>query len=122
MTYARRSSFDPLNRGWAADVLVFLAAGPQRFNRILYGIEGISDRHLTTRLRDLEETGLVVRNIISTRPFQVEYGLSEKGVLVAEALKRAAGALALPGPTKVIVHRDGDPRNHELSNLRVVSR
>ena len=42
-------------------------------------IPGISPKMLTARLRDLEEKGVVVRNVMATSPPSVEYSLSDLG-------------------------------------------
>lgn len=42
-------------------------------------MDDISDRILTARLRELETSGLVVREVIPSIPVQVRYGLTEAG-------------------------------------------
>lgn len=68
-----------LGRRWAPSVLRALLVRPHRFNELLHAIPGLSDRLLTERLRDLEQAGLVSRNVLAGRPVQVEYALTEPG-------------------------------------------
>ena len=50
-----------------------------RFNQFLQSIEGISTKTLSIRLREMEENELINREVISKRPIQVTYSLTEKG-------------------------------------------
>lgn len=54
-------------------------AGPARFNQLLMGIPGISDRVLTERLRELELEGLVERLVDPGPPVRVSYRLTASG-------------------------------------------
>jgi len=73
-------SWDVVTRRWAPEILLYLGSGdPQRFNQMLNGIEGISDRVLTQRLRELEVFGLVTRRVAVTSPIRVTYALTEEG-------------------------------------------
>jgi len=68
-----------IGKRWAPSILRVLLVRPRRFNELLHSIPGISDRLLTERLRDLEESGLVLREVTHGRPVQVEYSLTEPG-------------------------------------------
>lgn len=68
-----------LQRRWAPEVILALAAGPKRFNWLLQDIKGISDRVLTMRLRDLEDAKLVIRHVDGGPPVRVYYELAEAG-------------------------------------------
>ncbi len=68
-----------LGRRWAPSILRALLVKPQRFNELLHIVQGVSDRLLTERLRDLEEAGLVHRHVSTGRPVVVEYSLTEAG-------------------------------------------
>ena len=78
-----------ITRRWAPEVLLFLAPGPARFNWLLRGIPGISDRMLTTRLIDLESQGLVERKVTVEQyfPVKVTYSLTAAGQRYIPALK-----------------------------------
>jgi DNA-binding HxlR family transcriptional regulator len=53
--------------------------GPIRFNQLLTGIPGISDRVLTERLRELETEGIVERLVDPGPPVRVSYQLTARG-------------------------------------------
>ena len=81
---------------------------PARFNQLLMGIPGISDRVLTERLRELEYEGLVERLVDPGPPVRVSYRLTARGralqqvitsidAWAADWLTKAAGASAAAG-------------------------
>ena len=74
-------SWAVITRRWAPEILLALSDGPQRFNRLLGGNPGISDRVLTERLRDLEVVGLVARRVEVISPIRVTYALTAEGEL-----------------------------------------
>jgi DNA-binding HxlR family transcriptional regulator len=53
--------------------------GPSGFNELQENVDGISSKVLSDSLEDLEENGLVDREIISEKPFRVHYSLTEHG-------------------------------------------
>lgn len=64
---------------WTPSLIWKLSGDPRRFGELMRDIPGISPKMLTTRLRDLEEKGVVVRTVGPTSPPSVEYSLSELG-------------------------------------------
>ncbi len=50
-----------------------------KFSQFLGSIEGINTKTLSIRLKELEEYGLIVRNMTQQRPLQIEYSLTKKG-------------------------------------------
>jgi DNA-binding HxlR family transcriptional regulator len=64
---------------WSGAVLRAMLTGSRRFADIKAAIPGISDVMLTRRLRELEEAGLVQREVMATSPVHVEYRLTEMG-------------------------------------------
>jgi len=50
-----------------------------RFSQFLGSIEGINTKTLSIRLKELEEYGLINREVTQQRPLQVEYSLTKKG-------------------------------------------
>ncbi len=72
---------------WSILVIFNLAHAPgqrMRFSEIMRAIEGISQRMLTTTLRNLERDGAVSRHFFPEVPPRVEYELTPlgKGLLV----------------------------------------
>lgn len=68
-----------IGKRWTGAVLKALIPRPARFNQLLTGIPGISDRVLTERLRELETEGLVERLVDPGPPVRVSYRLTARG-------------------------------------------
>lgn len=60
-------------------VLRHLLQGPKRFNELLRA-SGINSKTLSAALKSLEQDRIVIREVISTRPFTVQYSLSQSGL------------------------------------------
>ncbi|ALC83169.1 MULTISPECIES: winged helix-turn-helix transcriptional regulator [Bacillus] len=56
-----------------------LIDGTLRFGDLLKGLEGISPKTLSLRLRELEENKIITRTVYPEIPPKVEYSLTEKG-------------------------------------------
>ena len=85
---------DLLGRRWALQI-VYAASrgGATRFNEFRQVLVGIPPRTLAQRLADLEEAGVLERQVIDARPPLVEYRLTPRGrrlTQVVEALQRWA--------------------------------
>ena len=68
-----------IGKRWSGAVIRALMGGTCRFNHLLAGIPGISDRVLTERLRELESEGLVERLVDPGPPVRVSYRLTDLG-------------------------------------------
>ncbi|MCQ2078818.1 MAG: helix-turn-helix transcriptional regulator [archaeon] len=66
---------------WKTVIICKLArnGAPMRFNQLINEIDGISPRIFTLQLKELENDGIIIRNVRSTSPKCVEYSLSEEG-------------------------------------------
>ena len=62
---------------------------PRRFSDISAYVSGLSDSLLSQRLQELEEAGIVNRQVYAERPVVVMYSLTEKG----EALRQVVSAI-----------------------------
>ncbi len=70
-----------LGRKWNLVIVNrLLQDGPLGFSDLLDNIEEISSKVLSESLDDLEESGIVDRNIVSERPFRVEYALTKQAM------------------------------------------
>lgn len=64
---------------WKLLIIRNLVQRPWRFNELLKSFDGLSQKVLTTSLRELESDGIVYRKDYRTNPPRVEYGLTELG-------------------------------------------
>ena len=69
-----------LGKRWTGLLLDTLLGGPRRFCELTATVEGLSDRVLSDRLRELEVEGVVERTVYPQIPVRVEYKLTEKGL------------------------------------------
>jgi len=68
-----------LGGAWTPSVIWKLSGGARRFGELSRDIPNISPKMLTTRLRELEQKGVVIREVVPSSPPSVEYSLSELG-------------------------------------------
>jgi len=64
---------------WTILVVRTLGPGPLRFNALRRQVGEISQKMLSSTLRDLEENGFVTRTVTPATPPQVEYELTDLG-------------------------------------------
>ncbi|MEB3241908.1 MAG: helix-turn-helix domain-containing protein [Synechococcus sp.] len=65
---------------WKLPILRELLEGTRRFSELLRALESVSQKVLTSQLRELESHGVVVRTIHPEVPPRVEYSLTELGL------------------------------------------
>jgi DNA-binding HxlR family transcriptional regulator len=75
-----------LSQRWTGMIIYQLLTGPQRFCTIESSI-GVSGRVLSERLKDLENEGIVKRDVIPETPVRIEYSLTEKGSALEPLMK-----------------------------------
>src|ERR1700687_2599386 len=101
-----QKAIELIGKRWTGAVVKALLPGPARFNQLLAGIPGISDRVLTERLRELETESIVERLVDPGPPVRVSYRLTSRGRGVREGFDspRPPGRCSLridptcPGP------------------------
>jgi DNA-binding HxlR family transcriptional regulator len=76
-----------IGRRWTGAILCSLIEGPRRFGELGKVVPGLSDRLLSQRLRELEEEGLVQRDVEAGTPVRVTYSLTEMGEALGPAIK-----------------------------------
>ncbi|MPQ74664.1 transcriptional regulator [Acetobacter senegalensis] len=64
---------------WKGVILYHLLQGTLRFNAIRKRLPNITQRMLTTQLRELERDGFVLRTVYPEVPPKVEYSLTTRG-------------------------------------------
>lgn len=91
---------------WTLLIVRDLLIGPKRFTDLLRGLNGIPTNILTTRLRELENDGIVHRRVLPRPDGSVVYELTDYGRGLEEtvdALGRwGARALDAPRPGEVV--------------------
>ena len=84
------SSVEHVGKRWSSAILLAIARGATRFSEIIASVPGLSDRLLSQRLKELEASGLLQREVIATTPVQVRYTLTEAGADLIESLQPLA--------------------------------
>lgn len=64
---------------WKVLILRDLLTGTKRFGELKKSVGGVSQKVLTSQLRDMEESGLVNRKVYAEVPPRVEYSLTDLG-------------------------------------------
>jgi DNA-binding HxlR family transcriptional regulator len=68
-----------LSKRWVAFIIYQMLPGPQRFTHIDHSLPNLSGKVLSDRLKELEQEGLVKRDVYPEIPVRIEYSLTEKG-------------------------------------------
>lgn len=76
-----------VGRRWVGAVLLAGSQGAHRFSEYRSLVPGISDRMLSVRLKELEQSGLMRREVVPTTPVQILYEPSPMGEGLIEALQ-----------------------------------
>lgn len=74
-----RQAIEFVGKRWTGIIVYQLLDGPKRYHELLHAIDGISDRLLSERLKDLEQEELLVKRVITETPKKVEYELTSLG-------------------------------------------
>ena len=79
VTAAHRELLDQVLDKWSLSILNELCERPCRFNELRRAIPEVTQKSLTSTLRRLERNGVVAREVTSTRPLSVTYGITPLG-------------------------------------------
>ena len=71
---------------WKVLILRDLLTGTKRFGELKRSVGGISQKVLTAQLRDMENSGLLHREVYAEVPPRVEYSLTELGLSLSPIL------------------------------------
>jgi DNA-binding HxlR family transcriptional regulator len=80
------AAIELIGKRWTGAIICALTEHPLRFGELVRTIPGLSDRLLSQRLRELEEKGLVGREVEAGTPVRVTYSLTEKGADLGPAI------------------------------------
>ncbi len=85
---ALHATRDIVGRKWHPVLLFYLLQdGPLGFSALKGRTDGISSKMLSESLSDLEEAGLVTRELLDEQPVRVEYTVSEQGKTLAPVIE-----------------------------------
>src|SRR5215510_11508685 len=73
------AAIELIGKRWTGAIVCALTERPMRFGELRRVVPGLSDRLLSQRLRELEEEGLVQRDVEAGTPVRVTYSLTECG-------------------------------------------
>lgn len=76
---AVEATTDIIGGKWKAVILYYLLQGPKRFNELRRLLPEVTQRMLTLQLRELEQDGIVHREVYKEVPPKVEYSLTRFG-------------------------------------------
>ena len=80
------AAIELIGKRWTGAIVCALTEGPLRFGELGRAVPGLSDRLLSQRLRELEEEGLVEREVEPGTPVRVSYSLTEVGAELGPAI------------------------------------
>ena len=84
------AAIELLGKKWTGMIIRVLLGGPKRFKEIKEQIPDMSDKMLTDRMKELEHSQIVNRNVYPEMPVRIEYQLTEKANLkpVIESIQK----------------------------------
>ena len=82
-----QNAIELIGRRWTGAIIFVLMQGPANFSEILPRVPELRDRLLSERLKELEDAGIVTREVLPLRPPSVRYALTEKGRALAPVLE-----------------------------------
>jgi DNA-binding HxlR family transcriptional regulator len=93
-------ALDVIGERWAALIIRELLAGPRRYTDLHADLPGVSTDVLATRLKEMEQDGLVTRRRLAPPAAATVYELTPRGRALLPALTALAGwgAADLSGP------------------------
>jgi DNA-binding HxlR family transcriptional regulator len=79
-----------LGKKWTLQIIRDIFRGKKRFSEFIKTNPQISTKMLSLRLKDLQESGLIKKSVVSSTPVKIKYSLTIKG----KALNRILFQLA----------------------------
>lgn len=68
-----------LSGKWKPQIFRLALDGPVRFNGLLRQLAGSNKQSIAAALKEMEQSDLLVKEVIRLKPLHIEYQLSEKG-------------------------------------------
>jgi DNA-binding HxlR family transcriptional regulator len=72
---------------WRPQIFKLVWDAPARFNHILRELPQANKQSISTALHEMEEAGMITKNIITRKPLHIEYAITQKGRDVAQVYK-----------------------------------
>ena len=86
---------------WKVLILRDLMPGTKRFGELKKSIGHVSQKVLTSQLRQMEESGLLTRKVYAEVPPRVEYTLTDLGCsLKPSSIRNRSGSVRMPKQVK----------------------
>ena len=82
--------FGLLGKRWTGLIIGSLCGGPARFAEVARAVPGITEGMLSARLQELQEAGIVDREVLEGPPVATVYRLTERGRSLEPALLELA--------------------------------
>lgn len=79
-------TMDLIGGKWSLPIVYVLLKEKKRFKELERSIEGINTRMLVKELKQLEESGIISREVFAEVPPRVEYSLTPKGQALKNVL------------------------------------
>ena len=76
-----------LGGAWTPNIIWYLRSEPRRFSELMADIPGVSPKVFTSRLKKLEQSGILSRRVMPTSPPTVEYSLTNLGQELTPAIE-----------------------------------
>lgn len=84
-------TMDYIGGKWKMVILYHLKKGPRRYNELRKTMPMVTERTLSLQLKQLEEDGIVKREVFVTKPpLKVEYSLTDFGTTLIPLLEMIA--------------------------------
>lgn len=77
-----------LSGKWKPEIFRLALESSLRFNMLMRQITGANKQSLSVALKELEESGLLEREVIQQKPLHVEYHLTQKGKSLIPVFKQ----------------------------------
>ena len=76
---------------WRPQIFRLAIDGPLRFSSLLKTLENSNKQSIALALKELENEGLLEKNVIKLKPLHIEYNLSEKGKTLIAVFRQLEG-------------------------------
>lgn len=110
-------SLNYLGKKWTIQIIRDFFKGKKRFSEFLKSNPQISTKMLSLRLRELLNSGLIKKKVISTIPVKVEYYLTQKGAALNRVLFQLA-EFSVRNYTNEVYSKAPKSINVDIANLK----